>query len=150
MLLMRSTRSLDSRGQALLIVLVFVAVFLLVIWAALTLASDGFLGVGSIRADTTNTYALDAGLAYAIEIEHSTIKATQCTNDLGKTFQLPYASGTITVTVSVTKIAGCATATPSYTVNVTTSSATRQLNAQIHSTNHGNTGTWQVTWEAFQ
>ncbi len=147
---MRSKSPIHTRGQALLIVLVFVAVFMLVIWAALTLASDGFLGVGSVRADTTNTYALDAGLAYAIEIEHSSIKVTQCTDDVGKTFQLPYSAGTITVTVSVRHIAGCATTTPSYTVNATTSSGTRQLNAQIHSTNRGNTGTWQVTWEAYQ
>lgn len=139
------------RGQALLIVLVFVAVFMLVIWAALTLASDGFLGVHSAQADTTNTYALDAGLAYAIEIEHAGVKSgAQCTDDIGKTFQLPYAAGTITVTVSVRHVAGCATANPSYTVNATTSSGTRQLNAQIHSTNRGNAGTWQVTWEAYQ
>jgi hypothetical protein len=147
---MRNGRPVGQRGQSLLVVLVFVAAFLLIIWAALTLAGDAFLGLGSVRADTTNTYALDAGLAYAIEIEHSSIKVTQCTNDLGKTFQLPYATGTITVTVSVTHIAGCATATPSYTVNVTTSSGTRQLNAQISSSNRGNTGTWRVNWEAYQ
>jgi hypothetical protein len=138
------------RGQALVVVLVFAAAFLLVIWAALTLAGDAFLGLGSVRADTTSTYALDAGLAYAIEIEHSAIKVTQCTDDLGKTFQLPYTSGTITVTVSVTHVAGCATATPSYTVNVTTSSSTRQLNARISSSNRGNAGTWSLNWEAYQ
>jgi hypothetical protein len=139
-----------QHGQSLLVVLVFVAAFLLIIWAALTLAGDGFLGLGSVRADTTSTYALDAGLAYAIEIEHSSIKATQCTDDLGKTFQLPYATGSITVTVSVTHVAGCAVATPSYTVNVTASGSTRQLNARISSSNRGNAGTWQVNWEAYQ
>lgn len=139
-----------QHGQALLLVLVFVAAFLVVIWAALTLAGASFLGVSSVRADTRSTYALDAGLAYAIEIEHSTIKAVQCTDDLGKTFQLPYTTGTITVTVGVTHIAGCAVLTPSYTVNVTTSSGTRQLNARISSSNRGNTGTWSINWEAYQ
>jgi hypothetical protein len=147
---MRRGRPVGQRGQSLLLVLVFVAAFLLIIWAALTLAGDAFLGLGTVRADTTSTYALDAGLAYAIEIEHSAIKVTQCTNDLGKTFQLPYATGTITVTVSVTRIAGCAVATPSYTVNVTASGSTRQLNARISSSNRGNAGTWQVNWEAYQ
>jgi Na+/H+-translocating membrane pyrophosphatase len=139
-----------QRGQSLLVVLVFVAAFLLIIWAALTLAGDGFLGIGNVRADTTNTYALDAGLAYAIEIEHSTIKASACTDDLGKTFQLPYASGAITVTVSVTHAAACTGRNPSYTVNVTTSTSTRHLNGQISSSNRGRAGTWSVNWEAYQ
>jgi hypothetical protein len=147
---MRHRRPGGQRGQALVVVLVFVAALLLILWAALTLAGDAFLGLGNVRADTTSTYALDAGLAYAIEIEHSSIKVTQCTNDLGKTFPLPYASGTITVTVSVTRVAGCAVATPSYTINVTTSSGTRQLNARISSSNRGNAGTWQVNWVAYQ
>jgi len=44
-----------KRGQALLIILVFVAAFLLVLWAGLSLASSAFLGLGSTRADTRTT-----------------------------------------------------------------------------------------------
>src|SRR2546425_8498586 len=57
-----------QRGQALLIVLAFVAAFLLILWAGLTLASSAFLGLGTVHADTRSTYALDAGLAYAMQV----------------------------------------------------------------------------------
>ena len=57
---MRSSRLLRQRGQALLLILAFVAAFLLVVWAALTLASAGFRGSTAVRADTRTTYALDA------------------------------------------------------------------------------------------
>jgi len=51
-----------ERGQALLVVLVFLAAFLLITWAGLTLASGAFLGLNAVRTDARTTYALDAGL----------------------------------------------------------------------------------------
>ncbi len=61
-----SRRPGRQRGQALLLVLVFVAAFLLLVWAGLTLASAGFLSLNAVQRDTRSTYALDAGLDYAM------------------------------------------------------------------------------------
>ena len=58
--------SAGQRGQALLVVLVFLAAFLLITWAGLSLASAAFLGLNTVRTDARTTYALDAGLAYAM------------------------------------------------------------------------------------
>ncbi|HSO92964.1 MAG TPA: hypothetical protein VLS53_00655, partial [Candidatus Dormibacteraeota bacterium] len=104
-----------QRGQALLVVLVFIAAFLLLLWAALTLASAAFLGLGSVRADTRNTYALDAGVEYAIQLEDGATKALGCTNDLGQRLTL----GSVTVNVDVTAAPGCKKNKPTYTVVVT-------------------------------
>ena len=138
-----------QRGQALLIVLVFVAAFLLLISAALWLASGAFLGLASVKADTRSTYALDAGLAYAIETNDSAAKGAGCNDTTGQ-FTLGSGSSTVTVNVTMTHVPGCKTKKPSYTVGVTATGTSRQLNAQISSSNAGKKATWTVDWEAFQ
>jgi hypothetical protein len=141
-------RLAGQRGQGLLLVLAFVAAFLLVVWAALTLASSGFLSLNGTRSDTQHTYALDAGLAYAIETNDSAAKGTGCRNTSGN-FPLVYGSTTITVSVTVTAVIGCKVGKPSYAVNVQAGSG-RQLNAQISSSNAGKKATWAIDWEAYQ
>jgi len=137
-----------QRGQGLLLILAFVAAFLLVVWAALTLASAAFLNLNGTRSDTQHTYALDAGLAYAIETNDSAAKGAGCQNTNGS-FPLVYGSTTIMVAVTVTAVPGCKTNKPSYTVNVQAGSG-RQLNAQISSSNAGKKATWAIDWEAYQ
>ena len=141
-----------QRGQALLLVLGFVAAFLLLVWAALSLASSGFLVLTNVRADTRTTYALDTGLAFAMELEDDKFKGLGCTSDLNKQFTLLYASGNITVTLNVTPSAGCKTGKPTYDIQVTlpASVSTRSLSAQIHSSNAGKKGSWLVIWEQYQ
>ncbi len=147
---MTPRRRSAERGQGLLLVLAFVAVFLLVVWAALTLASAAFLNLSGVRSDTQHTYALDAGLQYAIETNDSAAKGAGCTTILGSKFPLTYGSTTIWVTVNITAIPGCKPAKPSYTVNVLATGTSRQLNAQISSSNAGKKASWVVNWEAFQ
>jgi hypothetical protein len=143
-------RSTRQRGQGLLLILVFVAAFLLVVWAALTLASGAFLNLNGVRSDTRHTYALDAGLAYAIEVNDSAAKGAGCTALTPPNLLLNYGSTTITVTTTITPVIGCKTGKPSYTVNVQASGSSRQLNAQISSSNGGKKATWTIDWEAFQ
>jgi hypothetical protein len=145
---MRRDKLAGQRGQALLVVLGFVAALLLIVWAALTLASGAFLGQGSVRADTRNTYALDAGLAYAIQVNDSAARGVGCSDTNGN-FTLPYSSGTITVTLTITHTPGCKPGKPSYTVNATTGTG-RLLNAQISSSNAGKKASWTINWEAYQ
>jgi hypothetical protein len=146
---MRRDQLNRQRGQALLVVLGFVAALLLIVWAALTLASGAFLGQGSVRADTRSTYALDSGLAYAIEINDSAAKGAGCINTTGS-FPLAYSTGTITVTVTMTASAGCKPKKPTYDVNVSATGTNRQLHAQIASSNAGKKATWTINWEAYQ
>jgi hypothetical protein len=149
MLLMRRDQLNRQRGQALLVVLGFVAALLLIVWAALTLASSAFLGQGTVRADTRTTSALDSGLAYAIEINDSAAKGVGCINTSGS-FPLAYSTGTITVTATMTAAPGCKVNKPTYNVNVTATGTNRQLNAQIASSNAGKKATWTINWEAYQ
>lgn len=146
----RSSRQVRQQGQALLIVLAFVAAFLLIISAALWLASGAFLDLASVKADTRSTYALDAGLAYAIETNDAAAKGAGCKATPATNFPLNYGSTAITVTVTITPIVGCKTGKPSYTVLVTASGSGRKLNAQISSSNAGKKASWVVNWEAFQ
>jgi hypothetical protein len=139
----------QQRGQALLIVLAFVAAFLLLVSAGLWLASGAFLGLATVKADTRTTYALDAGLAYAIEINDSAAKGTGCKNSTNNV-TLGSGSSAITVTAQITAIPGCKTNKPSYTILVTATGTNRQLAAQISSSNAGKKATWIVDWEAFQ
>ncbi len=138
-----------QRGQGLLLVLAFIAVFLLVVWAALTLASTAFLNLSGVRSDTRQTYALDAGLEYAIETNDSAAKGTGCGTTTGS-FLLAYGSTSITVTATSTPVVGCKTSQPSYLVNVQATGTSRQLNAQISSANAGKKASWVINWEAFQ
>jgi hypothetical protein len=142
-------RPSGQRGQGLLLILVFIAAFLLVVWAALSLASASFLNLNGIRSDTQHTYALDAGLAYAIEINDSAAKGSGCNPSGPTNFLLNYGATTITVTVTITPVIGCKPGKPSYTVNVQAGSG-RQLNAQISSSNAGKKASWVINWEAFQ
>ena len=142
-------RQVRQRGQALLIVLAFVAAFLLIIWAALSLASGALLGLGSVKSDTKDTYALDAGLAFAIETNDTAAKGSGCRTTNGS-FPLSYGSTTLTVNVATTPTAGCKTSKPSYQVAVSSPSFTRTLSAQISLPNAGNNATWSVDWEAYQ
>ncbi len=139
-----------QRGQGLLLILAFVAAFLLVVWAALTLASAAFLNLAGIRSDTQHTYALDAGLAYAIEVNDSAAKGTGCQPLMPPSLLLNYGSTTITVVVTINPVIGCKTNKPSYTINVQASGTSRQLNAQISSSNASKKASWAINWEAFQ
>lgn len=147
---MPTPRLEQQRGQALLIVLAFVAAFLLLISAGLWLASGAFLDLASVKADTKSTYALDAGVAYAIETNDSAAKGSGCNPTPATNFPLSYGSTSITVTVTITPVAGCKANKPSYTVAVTASGTNRKLNAQISSSNAGKKASWAVNWEAFQ
>jgi len=138
-----------QRGQGLLLVLAFVAVFLLVVWAALTLASAAFLNLSGVRGDTQHTYALDAGLEFAIETNDSAAKGTGCGTTTGN-FVLAYGATTIAVTATSTPVVGCKTPKPSYLVLVKATGTSRTLNAQISSSNAGKKATWVINWEAFQ
>jgi len=142
-------RLAGQRGQGLLLVLAFVAVFLLVVWAALTLASAAFLNLSGVRSDTRHTYALDAGVAYGIEVNDSAAKGSGCNALTPPNLLLNYGSTTITVTVTITPVIGCKPGKPSYLVNAQAGSG-RQLSAQISSSNAGIKSTWSIDWEAFQ
>jgi hypothetical protein len=150
MLLMRRDQLNRQRGQALLVVLGFVAALLLIVWAALTLASSAFLGQGSVRADTRTTSALDSGLAYAIEVNDSAAKGVGCIDTNPPNLTLPYASGAITVVVVIKAAPGCKVNKPTYNIIVTASGTNHQLNAQILSSNAGKKASWTITYEAYQ
>jgi len=138
-----------QRGQGLLLILAFVAAFLLVVSSALTLASAAFLNLNGTRIDTQHTYALDAGLAYAVETNDSAAKGAGCGLTPPANFPLNYGSATITVIVTITPVTGCKPGKPSYNVTVS-AGAGRQLNAQISSSNAGKKATWAIDWEAYQ
>ncbi len=141
-----------KRGQALLLVLIFVAAFLFLVWAALKLASSGILALTSVQADTRATYALDAGLTFAIELEDEKFKPLGCTPDLNKTFTLPYASSNIPVTINVNPAPGCKSPKPTYDVQVTVpvTISAHSLTAEFASSNAGKKGSWSVNWEQYQ
>ena len=143
---MAATRRRRQRGQTLLVVLVFLAAFMIVIWAALRLASDAFLGLGAVRGDTRTTYALDAGVAYGLEYAH--LIATTCQNQPAQSFTVNYPPA-ITVTVTMSVPAGCTAANPAYDVRVTASGTPRIVRAQIFRSNAG-VNPWLVRWEAYQ
>jgi hypothetical protein len=55
-----------QRGQALLIVLTFIATFALILWAAAFFVSGSFKAQGGVVADTKATYAVDAALQWGL------------------------------------------------------------------------------------
>jgi hypothetical protein len=134
-----------QRGQALLVVLAFVAAFLLLVWAALTLASAAFLGLGTVRADTRTTYALDAGIAYAMQVIDDK-NGNGCNAPKTSTVTLNYPSGPITVTVGIRKGSLCHGNGATWNVTVTATGTNRSLAALITQVNT----TSVVTWESFQ
>lgn len=134
-----------QRGQALLVVLAFVAVFLLIVWAALALASAAFLSVNSVRADTRNTYALDAGLAYGMEVIDDK-NGNGCNAPGTSNLTLTYPNASIVVTTKITKGHPCHGNGASWNLTITANSTSRSLAALVTEVN----GTSVVTWEAFQ
>ncbi len=134
-----------QRGQALLVVLAFVAAFLLLVWAALTLASAAFLGLGNVRADTRTTYALDAGVAYAMQVIDDK-NGNGCNAPRTSTLTLNYPSGPITVNVGIRKGIQCHGNGATWNVTVTASGTNRSLTALITEVSTSSV----VTWESFQ
>lgn len=142
---MAPPRSHTQRGQALLLILVFVAAFLLVIWAGLTLASAAFLGLDGVRSDTRNTYALDAGIAYGLEAI-DTKHGNGCNAPATTTLTLSYPSGPITVNVAIAKGSPCRGVGATFNLTATASGTARTLTAQV---TQGLAG-MGIDWESFQ
>ena len=128
-----------------LAVLAFVAAFLLLVWAALTLASSAFLGLGNVRADTRTTYALDAGMAYAMQVIDDK-NGNGCNAPRTSTVTLNYPSGPITVTVGIRKGSQCHGNGATWNATVTATGTNRSLTALITEVNTSSV----VTWESFQ
>src|SRR5436305_13057896 len=138
-------RLAGQRGQALLVVLAFVAAFLLMVWAALTLASAAFLGLGSVRADTRATYALDAGLAYSMQVIDDK-NGNGCNAPRTSNFTLNYPTGVVTVTVAIRKGSQCHGNGATWNITISVTGTTRTLTALVFFVDAAST----VTWEAFQ
>ena len=134
-----------QRGQALLVVLAFVAAFLLLVWAALTIASAAFLGLGTVRADTRTTYALDAGIAYAMQVIDDK-NGNGCNAPRTSTLTLNYPSGPITVNVAIRKGSLCHGNGATWNITVTASGTNRSLTALITEVSTSSV----VTWESYQ
>jgi len=134
-----------QRGQALLVVLAFVAAFLLLVWAALTIASAAFLGLGTVRADTRTTYALDAGIAYAMQVIDDK-NGNGCNAPRTSTVTLNYPSGPITVSVGIRKGSQCHGNGATWNITVTATGTNRSLTALITEL----TTSSVVTWESYQ
>ena len=145
-MLLMNVRRRRQRGQALLIVLAFLAAFMLLVWASLRLASDAFLGLSAVRADTRSTYALDAGVAYGMQYAHWL--GGVCTPFNPAAFTLNYPPA-VTVTVSITVPPGCTNANPQYNLAVTASGTNRTVRAQVYRSNVG-TNPWLVRWAQYQ
>jgi len=141
-------RRRPQRGQALLVVMVFLAAFMVLIWASLRLASDAFLGLGVVRSDTRTTYALDAGVAYGLEYAHLIATVCQPPNPPPPAFTLNYAPA-ITVTVTMTVPAGCNNGNRMYDLLVAATGTSRRVRAQIYRSNAG-ANPWLVRWEVYQ
>jgi type II secretory pathway component PulK len=134
-----------QRGQALLVVLAFTAAFLLVVWAALALASAAFLGLGAVRADTRTTYALDAGLAYAMQLIDDK-NGNGCNAPGATNLALAYASGTITVNTRIRKGSQCHGNGATWNITITATGTNRTLTALVTENNNSSV----VTWESIQ
>lgn len=134
-----------QRGQALLVILVFIAAFLLVLWAGLTLASTAFLGLNSVRTDTRTTYALDAGLAYAMQVIDDK-NGKGCNAPKTSALTLNYPSGPITLNVGIAKGTPCHGIGATWQITVTAAGTTRSLGALV---TQGATAS-SITWEAYQ
>jgi hypothetical protein len=143
---MRGKRLHAQRGQALLLVLAFVATFLIVLWAALSLASGAFLGFASVQADTRSTYALDAGLAYGMQVIDDK-NGNGCNAPGTSNLTLSYPSGAINVTARIRKGNPCHGNGATWSLTVTASGTSRTLTALVTEVS---TGTSVVTWESIQ
>jgi hypothetical protein len=145
-MLLMSGRRRRQGGQAMLVVLAFLAAFMLLVWASLRLASDAFLGLGAVRTDTRTTYALDAGVAYGMQYAHWLGGVCMPFNPAAFTLNYPPA---VTVTVKITVPPGCTNANPQYNLAVTASGTNRTVRAQVYQSNVG-TNPWLVRWAQYQ
>jgi hypothetical protein len=140
-------RSNGQRGQALLIVLVFLAAFMILVWAGLTLASGSFLAQNSVQSDTRTTYALDAGVAYGMEMVDLRHGNGCSAPKNPPALVLNYPTGNVTVNATVTKGTPCSGNGASFTIVVTASGTSRKLTALETEVNN-NQGA--ISWEQFQ
>jgi len=144
MLLSRPRRS--QGGQALVLVLVFIAAFLLLTWAGLTLAASSFLDLSSVQADTRTTEALDAGLAYGMEtLDLKKGNGCNAPTTPGP-LVLNYPSGAITVNIGVTKGTPCRGNGANFTFHISSPSTSHTLDALVTQANN----VMVITWERFQ
>jgi hypothetical protein len=144
-----ASRRRRQRGQALLLVLVFLAAFLVLIAAALRLASASFLRQSSVVTDTRETYALDAGVAYGME--YARFIGRFCTPSFNPpTFTLNYPTGNVTVTVAMTAPATCTNANPVSDVRVTATGTARTVRARLVQNPPGGANPWTIAWQAYQ
>jgi hypothetical protein len=137
-----------QRGQALLLVMVFLAAFLLLIWASLRLASGAFLNQAGVQTDTRQTYALDAGIAYALE--YVRFVGPMCGPFNPPAFTLNYPTGNVTVTVTMTAPATCTAANPVSDVRVAATGTSRIVRAELVQNPPGGGNPWMVRWQVYQ
>ena len=137
--------SAGQRGQALLVVLVFLAAFLLITWAGLSLASAAFLGLNTVRTDARTTYALDAGLAYAM-YAIDTKNGNGCNAPKTSAVTLNYPGGPITLNVGIAEGNPCSGNGANWNVTVTATGTNRTLTALVTELN----AKPLVTWESIQ
>lgn len=145
-MLLKLNRRRRQRGQALLLVLVFMAAFLILTWAGLTLAAASFLDLSSVQADTRATLALDAGLAYGMEALDLKNGNGCNTPKLPSPLVLNYPSGAITVNITITKGTPCKGNGANFSFHASSPSTSHTLDALI--TQMG--GVMVITWEHFQ
>lgn len=142
---MARSKRRGERGQALLIVLIFVAAFLLVLWAGLSLASSAFLGLGSVRADTRSTYALDAGVAYAMQVIDDK-NGNGCNAPKTSSLTLNYPNGPVTLNVGIVKGSLCHGNGATWSITIAASGTSRTLKALV---TQGATAA-VISWEEYQ
>jgi hypothetical protein len=144
----RPTLRRYQRGQALLVVLLFLAIFLVVLWASLTLAGGALLGQASVSTDTRETYALDSGVDWAIQ--NIDLKNGNGCNAPSPTFLvLTYPNQTITVTVTIGKPTPChAGAGANFDVTVSATGTSKTLKAHI--VDVAGNGIAGISWESYQ
>lgn len=141
-----SRRRPAQAGQALVLVLVFVAAFLLVTWAGLTLAASSFLDLSSVQADTRMTEALDAGLAYGMEALDLK-RGNGCNAPaVAGPLVLNYPSGAITVNLTITKGSQCKGNGANFNFHVSSPGTTHTLDANVTQLNN----VMVISWEQFQ
>ncbi len=123
------THTSRQRGQALLIVLSFIAVFTLILWAAAFYASGSFKAQRNVIQDTQATYAADAGLQWALAYVRLNIPPCS-SGPLNVPVPTPGPSvNGYSVTVTITPDPSCKPNSEVY--NLTASAGPRQGQAQV-------------------
>jgi len=98
-----------------------------------------------VRADTRTTYALDAGIAYAMQVIDDK-NGNGCNAPRTSTVTLNYPSGPITVSVGIRKGSLCHGNGATWNITVTATGTNRSLTALITEM----TTSSVVTWESYQ